>query len=65
MNDQGKRLNWSEACALLGCSRSYFYSLVKAGKLTAYAVKGKKRGFWVLERDVVGLVRIKGQKILP
>lgn len=54
-----RRLNWRQACVILGCSRSYFYALIKTGKLAAYAAEGKKRGFWVLENDVLELVKEK------
>ena len=30
-----KRLNWRQACAILGCSRSHFYNLVNSGELPA------------------------------
>lgn len=56
MNDKGRRLNWRQACEILGCSQAYFYRLVSDGELKAYRTKGKKRGLWVWESDVKELV---------
>lgn len=43
------RLNWQQACAILGCSKAKFYRLVKRGELMAYKVG--KRGLWVKRED--------------
>lgn len=57
--NKGKKLNWKQACGLLGCSKSWFYSLVRLGTLPVYAAVGKKRGFWVWEEDVLALIKRK------
>lgn len=43
------RLNWKQACAILGCSKAKFYRLIKRGEITAYKVG--KRGLWVWRGD--------------
>lgn len=50
VEDMGRKLTCHEACALLGCRKSHFYNLVKAGALPAHR-HGKLRGIWVYERD--------------
>lgn len=50
-----KRINWRQACALLGCSRSHFYRLVNSGELPAFRVG--RRGLWVYEADCRELLR--------
>lgn len=59
--DKGRKLNWLEACAILNCSRGYFYKLVERGVLPSFRIEGAKRGLWVYEKDVRNLVR-PGQK---
>lgn len=44
-----KRLNWQQACKLLGCSKSQFYRLVNNGELPAYRLG--RRHLWVRETD--------------
>lgn len=39
--DLHDRLNWQQACTLLGCKKTTLYVLVHAGVLTAYGV-GKR-----------------------
>lgn len=50
-DSKGRRLNWRQACALLGCGKKQFYRLVQAGKLPAYRMQGRMRGLWVYEAD--------------
>lgn len=45
-----KKLNWREACSLLGCKKSHFYNLVNSGRLPS-ARHGAMRGVWVYEKD--------------
>ena len=45
-----KKLNWKEACELLGCKKSHFYNLVHTGKIPGYKF-GMTRGVWVYEKD--------------
>lgn len=52
---EGKKLNWQQACQILGCSRSYFYALVADGRLAGYRVG--QRGLWVYESDCRKLLR--------
>jgi excisionase family DNA binding protein len=44
------RLNWQQACKLLGCSKSHFYNLVNSGQLPAERF-GKLRGTSVKKSD--------------
>ncbi len=32
------RINWKQACTILGCSKSMFYRLIRKGVLPAYGV---------------------------
>lgn len=43
-------VNWQQACAILGCSKSHFYNLVNAGALPAVR-NGKIRGVRVRRTD--------------
>lgn len=52
--NRGQRLNWQQACQILGCGKTQFYRLVNAGRLTAYRVG--HRGLWVYEADCRNLV---------
>lgn len=60
IEERGKKLNWLEACAILGCSRRQFYRLIEKGVLPAYRLDGCKRGLWVYEKDLRSV-----QKPLP
>ena len=53
---KGQRLNWRQACGILGCGRTRFYALVKSGRLPAYRTQGGKRGMWVYDADCRALV---------
>lgn len=55
-----RRLNWQQACAILGCGKSYFYNLVATGQLTGYRVG--QRGLWVYEDDCKRLLRSTARK---
>ena len=44
LKNKGRRLNWRQACELLGCGKTRFYSLVQGGMLPAYKIRGGKRG---------------------
>jgi len=48
------RLNWKQACELLGCGKDKFYELIRSGRLPAY--RAGKRGLWVKREDVERLV---------
>ena len=48
--DLSERLNWQQACDILGCSKSLLYRLVKEGKIPMYGVG--KRFRWFLRRDL-------------
>ncbi len=56
-DDRGKRLNWRQACDILGCGKDFFYRLVKEGMLPAYRPQMSRRGLWVYEADCHGLVQ--------
>lgn len=49
-SDSKKRLNWREACAILGCKKSHFYNLINSGRIPAQRY-GCLRGVWVYEKD--------------
>jgi len=54
---EDRKLNWREACELLGCKKSRFYNLVRAGKIPAYRIGEESRCMWVWESDCLALVR--------
>lgn len=54
---RGRKLNWRQACAVLGCGKDFFYRLVREGRLPAYRTQGCGRGLWVYELDCLRLVR--------
>ncbi|MDR1125698.1 MAG: excisionase family DNA-binding protein [Deltaproteobacteria bacterium] len=45
-----ERLNWQQACKLLGCSKSHFYNLVNSGEIPAER-SGKVRMVRVRKED--------------
>lgn len=53
-DDLERRLNWQQACAVLGCKKSQFYALVRAGKLPAHGIG--KRYRWYLQSDCENLL---------
>ena len=53
-----EKLNWQQACALMGCSRSHFYNLVNSGMLMAQRY-GKIKGVRVLRSDCVKYMKNK------
>lgn len=56
-------MNWEQAIAILGCSRSHFYRLVQAGEIPCNVKIGKRRGIKVLRSDVEAyLSRNKNQQ---
>lgn len=54
MENKDRKLNWKQACVILGCGKTTFYELVNSGTLPA--VRFGKRGLWVWERDVLRLI---------
>lgn len=54
MEQLPERLNWKQACELLGCKKDKFYTLVRQGKLKACRVG--KRGLWVSREECVRLM---------
>ncbi|MGD9661647.1 MAG: hypothetical protein AB7U63_10270 [Porticoccaceae bacterium] len=54
--NKGRRLNWRQACEILGCKKDRFYVLVRSGALPGYRVQGSARGLWVYENDCRALV---------
>lgn len=55
MDNMGRKLNWRKACQIMGRSKQRFYRLIQEGILPAFRVQGKKRGFWVWEKDALAL----------
>ena len=43
--DLSDRLNWQQACEILGCSKSLLYRLVKEGNIPMYCVGKRFRWF--------------------
>lgn len=56
MEKGNRKLNWRQACDVIGCSRNRFYNLVRNGFLPAYRLRGVKKGLWVYEKDCIALV---------
>lgn len=52
---KSERLNWKQACELLGCKKTKFYLLIKNNTLRAY--KTGKRGLWVRREDCEKLLQ--------
>ena len=48
--DKGRKLNWAQACKLLGCKKSHFYNLVASGQIPGYRY-GRVKGIRVFEQD--------------
>ena len=53
--ERGRKLNWRQACEVIGCSKRQFYRLVHKGVLPAYQLPGSKRGLWVWEGDCMDI----------
>lgn len=58
--DLADRLNWQQACEILGCSKTQLYQLVRAGKIPIYGIG--KRYRWFLRADCEELIR--GERII-
>lgn len=43
--DLADRLNWQQACEILGCSKTHLYRLVRAGKMPIYGIGKRYRWF--------------------
>ncbi|HIW77690.1 MAG TPA: helix-turn-helix domain-containing protein [Candidatus Bilophila faecipullorum] len=43
--DLADRLNWQQACDVLGCGKTHLYSLVRRGKLRMYGTGRRYRWF--------------------
>lgn len=56
MPETRRRLNWKQACEILGCKKTRFYELVNSGKLRGFRVGGGKRNLWVYEQDCLALI---------
>ncbi len=54
--DAQKKLNWREACAILGCKKSHFYNLINSGRIPVQR-HGCSRGVWVYEKDCLNYLR--------
>lgn len=58
MKKNDELLNWQQACKIIGCSRSYFYNLVNAGKLKAVKF-GERKGIRVSKKDCLKFINSK------
>ena len=43
--DLSDRLNWQQACEILGCSKAQLYRLVKEKKIPVYGTGKRYRGY--------------------
>ncbi|MDR0477670.1 MAG: helix-turn-helix domain-containing protein [Desulfobulbaceae bacterium] len=57
-----ERLNWQQACKLLGCSKGHFYRLVNSGELPAERY-GKTKGVTVRRADCERYLREWRQRV--
>lgn len=53
-----KKLNWREACAVLGCKKSHFYNLINSGRIPCQRY-GDLRGVWVYKKDCLNFLRLR------
>lgn len=58
-----ERLNWREACEVLGCSKSTLYRLVANGQLRAFGVGS--RGRWYSRTECERFMLERGGTMLP
>ena len=56
MENLPERLNWRQACEILGCSRNTFYRLIRERKLPVYGVG--KRFRWVKRSECEALLQV-------
>ena len=54
--EKDRKLNWKQACEILGCGKTKFYHLVYTGKLPAIRVG--IRGIRVREIDLYRLIEL-------
>lgn len=47
------RMNWRQACAYLGCSKTTFYKMVGEGRIAMYGVGTRYRWVWKEELEQV------------
>lgn len=47
------RMNWRQACAYLGCSKTTFYKMVSEGRIAMHGVGTRYRWVWKEELDAV------------
>lgn len=45
MIDPKDRITWKEACEILGCGKTFLYTLVYEGKIPAYGLGRRNRFF--------------------
>lgn len=57
--DLHDRINWEQACRVLGVSKSALYRYVREGKLPAYGLGERNR--WFLRSDCEALLKEKGR----
>lgn len=51
--DLSDRLNWQQACEVLGCGKTHLYALVKEGKLHMYGTGKRYRWFSRNDLEVI------------
>ena len=51
--DLSDRLNWQQACEVLGCGKTHLYALVKEGKLHLYGTGKRYRWFSRNDLEVI------------
>lgn len=52
--ERERKLNWKQACVMLGCGKTKFYELISMGRLPATRVG--KRGLRVRESDIKSII---------
>lgn len=58
--DLHDRLNWEQACTLLGCKKTTLYKLVSDGEIPAYGVG--KRFRWYSRADCMAYLKRKAEQ---
>lgn len=61
--DLSERLNWQQACEVLGCSKAHLYRMVRSGKLNMYGAG--KRYRWFLKRELVSTLCGRNSQEFP
>lgn len=58
--DLNDRINWRQACLILGCGKSTFFRMVREGVIPAYGLA--ERGRFFLKSDCMAYLSQKSRK---